>query len=221
MTNKAFFGGGLLSDSISSGEGAKPTLVGLFTDFHVWNVPCTRSCNFSVSVFNVQEGKYEVMIKHVNPGTTTGLIIAKAQAYPKKHVLGHFINIPLVLNISDIGVHKIIATSKNVKNKLHSYFNVIKLPWPEFTEAEISHARKQNVPNRIQAHISCVKCGHGYVIEEVVEDALKLTKGAVKFPEDGKFVCAQCNEILKVKDLQGQLRQSLKDMINANMKAAS
>ncbi len=89
--------------------------------------------------------------------------------------------------------------------------NVATRPWPKLTKQELNFLQNNPLlPHSIRMVIKCSHCPSLYTFEENVLAKEKLENGVLPFPDTGLFKCNNCVHKLQLKDIQGQLRSSIK-----------
>lgn len=217
---KPTFGSGLLFDSYNETSNKKINGLGAINIFRTWGFPSFRQATALISIFNLKKGS-----------TTGEILLGKPHAIDKQSVTSFTVAtdrnnscmtavIPLLLKFNEKGRHSINAM-------FHDYKSTLKIPcfvelqkWPVFSQEECQFVREHhNVPiGPIRTNLTCQQCGHAYIFEEnILEEALP-PGGVTRFPESGEFRCTECNETIYLKDIQGQIRFSLKQMLSNTMR---
>ena len=115
--------------------------------------------------------------------------------------------------MSSVGSYELLFSIPRTHRTLTIAFEVRKKDWPQFTKAETEFAKANpNCAKSIRANIHCAKCSYAYVFEETLLEA-PPDGGVQRFPESGEFKCIDCQDTLELRDLQGQLRASLKEQV--------
>ena len=78
-------------------------------------------------------------------------------------------------------------------------------------EIEILEKNKALIPHKVSAQVKCSQCNQHYVFEEKILDSVESSGGTTPFPENGIYECDSCGHRMKLKDIQGQIRASIKD----------
>ena len=216
---KPFFGSGILADSLRASQDGKVNATGIFTVLYAWSFPCNRVLNAVLTIFNLPKGITSIAASvgkrnsrklkslglfDVISKTNGGVITAP---YEIKHKFEHQ------------GYNEIIFSFRDYPGKLKIPLDIRKRQWPEFTDKELRFIKTtgSKFPSfRITIH--CSGCEHVYIFEEQLNTELPLKGGVHRFPEQGVFICEECDREMDLKDIQGQLRQSLKDTIKQRMK---
>ena len=214
-----FFGSGLLFDVVASTPGGKLTGQGAICVFWAWGFPCSRQCWALMTIFNLRKGSTPILIRlrkgHSRQMNTVGsgdVTTSADNACATTPML-------LTYQFQEPGEYFLVATLGGYRSKLEIPFAVIVRDWPTFTEAERQFARKNpgSVPGA-RATVHCSKCSHAYIFEENLSEDTPLPGGVQKFPESGKFECIDCGETVHLRDIQGQLRSSLKQILSQTIR---
>jgi len=214
----ARLGSGILADSIKKSEQGKIDCYGVFTLFHAWGYPCSRSWNAIVSAFELPKGHTSITVT-INRGKNNLKTLATVDIDNEETNNITVIPIPLKYRFDKSGPYYLEFSILESIRKLKIPFEVQTKDWPEFTQKEIEFARNNNaIPKSIRANVQCDKCRYTYIFEETFIPELRPTGGVRNFPESGKFECSDCGQILELRDIQGQLRASLKNIIVQKMR---
>lgn len=212
-------GSGILANSSSRSQIGKLDCLGIITIFWAWAFPCVRHWQALITIFNLKIGKtpITVSIGKRNSLKLSSLLMMDIEA---KEDLSS-ITVPISLNykFSELGLYNLVISFINYPGKLMIPFEVREKKWPVITNAEKRFIyKKKGFFPKFQANVHCDKCDHVYVFEESIGE-IKTGKGGVfSFPENGIFECIECSNILYLKDIQGQLRSALKDIILKQMR---
>lgn len=213
------FGGGIITDNAALAPTGKMNAYGIFTMFWAWDFPCRRHADVIITLFDIPKRKTKVTISVKKEGTRAkelaSLIIKSNEVHPIPLVN----NTPLTLTFSSAGNYELLCSIPQTRRTLKIAFEVRKKAWPEFTKDEIKFARANpDFIKIIRTNIHCLKCSHAYIFEENLSE-IPPDGGVERFPESGKFKCKNrnCTNTLELRDLQGQLRDSLKEQIKQAM----
>ena len=216
------FGSGILADSAHTDAGGKVSCKGLFTIFWAWAYPCTRSGNILATIFDLPKGTTSVSISLGKRGTggkkkSVALVDVDSEDTDGAMIL----HVPFKHRFNAPGKYEIVLNFRDYAGSLRIPFNLSERPWPKFTAKEKAFAEKNpDVQSAFRMNVHCASCGHAYIFEESLLDA-EPRGGVLKFPESGVFVCEECGRNIQLRDMQGQLRQSLKDNVTAQMRRDS
>jgi len=211
-------GSGILTNSISRSKIGKLDCLGIITVFWAWAFPCIRHWQAPVTIFNLKKGKtpITVLIGKRNSRNLSSLLITDIKI--EDNLSAVTVPITLSYSFSEAGLYDLVISFQNYPGKLKIPFEVREKKWPVITKAEKRFVKEQKkfFP-KFQLNVHCDKCNHVYVFEESIEEIKSGRGGAYKFPENGDFECIECGNILHLKDMQGQLRSTLKDTILKQM----
>ena len=70
----------------------------------------------------------------------------------------------------------------------------------------------------MSAQVKCKNCGHSCLFEEKILESEEHSGGTIPFPESGIHECDNCGHNMKLKDIQGQIRASIKDNLSNFLK---
>jgi len=211
-------GSGILANSSSRSQIGKLDCLGIITIFWAWAFPSITHWKALITIFNLKKGKtaITVSIGKRNSIKLSSLVMMDIEV---KDNLSS-ITVPIVLNykFSELGLYNLVISFKNYPGKLKIPFEVREKKWPVITNAEkrFINEKKGFFP-KFQANVHCDKCDHVYVFEESIGEIKNGKGGVFSFPENGVFECIECGNILHLKDMQGQLRSALKDIILKKM----
>lgn len=210
------FGGGILTDNISLADTGKINAHGIFTMFWAWDFPCHRRGIAIITFFDLPKRKTKVVVSVKKKGSKAKKM-ASLTVESKGEAPPPIPTIPLTFTLTSAGSYELVFSIYGGRRKLKIPFEVRKKDWPQFTKVEREFARTNpNCIKSIRANMQCNKCSYAYVFEESLLD-IPPDGGVQRFPESGEFECVNCNHILRLRDLQGQLRTSLKEQIKQSM----
>jgi len=202
-------------NSTSQGDRGKINCRGVFTTFLAWAYP--------TSIRNWQA----ILTLHNLPKDTTSISVAISRAYGKKTTLaaadiqrgkqdfGSIINIPLQYQFDKEGFYTVHFSIIGSTNVLKVPIKVTTMPWPQFTKKQIQFLNDNlSILHSLRVNILCSNCSRPFNFEESVLPDTKLADGVLPFPDSGKIECESCGHILYVKDIQGQLRNSIKNAVS-------
>ena len=213
------FGSGVLADSAHADASGKLSCKGLFTVFWAWAFPCTRSGKIIATIFDLPKGITSVSIslgRRGRGGKKKSINIVDVNSDEADGALTLHVNFKHRFTAS--GKYEFILNFRDFPGSLRIPFNMLERAWPKFTTKEKAFAEKNpEVQSAFRMNVHCASCEHAYIFEESL--LLQEPKGGVmQFPESGVFVCEECGHELQLRDIQGQLRQSLKDNLAAHMR---
>ena len=79
---------------------------------------------------------------------------------------------------------------------------------------DVLEKNKSLIPHKVSAQVKCKNCSHSYLFEEKILESEKDSGGTIPFPESGIYECDNCGHKMKLKDIQGQIRASIKDNLS-------
>ncbi len=210
---KLRFGNALLADFAKPQPNGKIDAIGIFTRFNAWAYPCFRNWTLIFTIYDIPLKGINIHLglkrKNGKSLHTLQAIDLKGDSKPNSHT------VPISLNykFEKEGDYEIICSIKDTNAKLKILFNISTLNWPKFAKEEIELVKKykKQIPYRLTAQVNCNVCGHAYIFEESILKNEDPQGGTIRFPEDGIFECSNCGHEMILKDIQGQLRASLKD----------
>ncbi len=217
-----FFGSGILTDSIRSTEERKFNATGIFTILYAWSFPCNRTLNAVITIFNLPKGVTSVAAS-VAKRNSRNLKSLSLFDVSSKTNRGN-ITIPYLIKhkFEHEGFNEIIFSFRDYPGKLKIPLDIHKKEWPNFSEKELEFVKKrgEKFPS-FRVTIHCSGCEHAYIFEEILNPIILPKGGVYRFPEESIFICEECEREMDLRDIRGQLRQSLKDTIILGMKGNS
>ncbi len=207
------FGSGIVCDSARPHPSGKIVAAGIFTMFWAWGFPANRNWSLIITLFYVPKKQTTLIFGIRKRGSSKVDTIGTADIQDNNPDNQHTINVQLGHVFESEGDYEIICTLKDYKTKLIIPFNIRTRDWPIFNGKEIDYLNKNKtkLPYKLSAQIKCKDCGHLYNFEEIVLPDEEVSGGAIRFPESGIYECEHCGRLLKLKDIQGQIRASIKD----------
>ena len=207
------FGGGVVCDIAKPHPSGKIDANGIFTKFWAWGYPANRNWSLIITLFYVPKKQTTLIFGVRKKGSSKIDTVGTADIQDDNFDNQHTINVQLGYAFEYEGDYEIVCTLKDYKTKLVVPFNIRTKDWPTFNEKEIEflNENKEKIPFKLSAQIKCKDCGHLYNFEENILPEEETSGGAIRFPETGEHECEHCGRILKLKDIQGQIRASIKD----------
>lgn len=216
------FGSGVLADSAHADDKGKVSCKGLFTIIWAWAYPCTRSGNILATIFDLPKGTTSVSVslgKRGSGGKKKSLSLVDVQSEEPAGAMT--LHVPFKHRFTEAGRYEVVLKLRDYPGTLRIPFNLREREWPEFSAKEKAFAEKNSdVQSAFRMNVHCASCEHAYIFEESLLSA-EPKGGVLPFPDSGVFVCEECGRKLQLRDMQGQLRQSLKDNIAAQMRRSS
>ena len=220
--NQPKFGGGLVCDIARTQQTGKIDANGIFTMFWAWGYPANRNWSLVITLFYVPKIQTTLLIGIRRKGSSRIDTIGTTDISDSNSDNQHIINFQLGYSFKTEGDYEIICTLKDHPSKLVVPFFIRTREWPIFSPKELEFLEKQKgkVQYKVSAQIKCKDCGHLYNFEEVILPSEQVSGGAIKFPDSGEYECDHCGRTLRLKDIQGQIRASIKDnlvnLLNSN-----
>lgn len=214
-----FLGSGILANSSSRSQIGKLDCSGIITIFWAWAFPCIRHWQALITIFNLKTGKTPITVSvgKRNSKKLSSLLMRDIEV--KDDLSSITVAITLNYKFDALGLYNLVISFRDYPDKLKIPFEVKEKKWPIITDAERGFIKEQKgFSPKFQANVHCDKCDHVYVFEESIGVIKRGKGGAFSFPENGVFECIECGNILHLKDIQGQLRSALKDVILKQMR---
>lgn len=216
------FGCGFLADAILQTESGKIDAHGVINVFWAWSYPCYRGAHALVTIFNLPKALQKVETFLQKKGTVSKKLISVAVAKEVKRDVFKgtsvaVIPVPLRFQLDSDGDYEIIGRIRGYRSTLRIPFVVNTKPWPSFTTKELDYIRTNpSLLPQIRTAIECEKCKTPYVFQEFLIEVSELPKNVHPFPDSGEFKCEKekCGALIPLKDVQGQIRDSLKKRIS-------
>lgn len=213
-----FFGSGVLADSIRRGEGRKLDVSGVFTIINAWSIPCTRSFNAVLTIFNLPKGKTSITVTISKKGSQKLKSLASLRVSHEESAGNIIVTYVIKNKFEEDGFHEVTFSFQDYPGKLMLPLKIQKREWPEFNKAELDFVKQLgDASPSFRVNIHCTGCKHAYIFEEQLNPDIPPKGGIYRFPENSIFICKECNKEMDLKDIRAQLRSSLKDNIAQQM----
>jgi len=216
------FGSGLLCTGVTRGQEGKLNCTDIFTAFLAWETPTSIRNWFGVyTMYNLPIGTTNIAVSIARGKTGRGekTTLATADINHKGSDLGSVLSVPLVYQFPAPGDYTIVFQEIGGNASIKIPLRVIMEPWPTFNKKEYEIIRNTpQIPKVIRSVINCAGCSRPYTFEEPFLPELEITEGTIRFPKDGIHECESCGHHLDLKDIQGQVRNSIKKAV-ANIKS--
>lgn len=213
----AFFGSAFLVNSVKESDDKKIDGYGLISAFYSWGYPCDRSWVLLFSLFDLQVGmtSVKISIRHKRELAKRKVMTIHVDVSAEGSTTIHY---PLAYRFDKAGRYFIICEIEGSSKKIIVPFDVITKEWPEFSQKEINFGKdSQFIPHSLKANVNCSGCKEAYIFEESFLPDFEPGPGALSFPKLGEKECSNCGQLLFLKDIQGQIRASLKKLITEKM----
>lgn len=213
MAKTPYIGGGLLCDRVEDATD-KPNCYGVFTKFLSWDFPSKRSGNLVFSIFNIEKQ------------TNLKIVYGKKEQSEKKelinyildHTMAGLIVVPYTFVFESSGLYEINFILNEKKSNSKVAFMVEGQDWPIFNQKELNFIKKNpELFPSIKINVKCEKCSHLYIFEDILLDQMEPVGGVIKFPDNEEFKCVECENLMYLKDLHGQIRSTYKTMLLEKM----
>lgn len=220
--HQPFFGGMILCNSTTPGDGGLTNGIGVFSTFLAWSYPTSiRTFHILFTIYDFPYDNIKLHISISKDGESRIETIEKTFPISKKKFKwGQIIDIQFNHSFPSDGFWKICVTLPD-----HSVFQTIPVyvstqPWPVFSQNEIEYYEKNpSIPNVARLVVVCANCSTTYIFEESVLPNHTIQEGVLSFPKSGEFLCAKCAHTINLRDFQGQIRHSLKSTVPNRRKA--
>lgn len=204
----------IFCNSVSKGESAKVDCKGVFTAFLAWSYPTSvRSWHSVLTVYDLPEGTTTITAS-ISRGKGRKKTLASAAVPRGKGNLGGVIDMLLSYRFPVEGTYTVHFKLVGSAKVLRVPVLVVTQRWERITKRQADFLKKNpSVPRSIRMNVLCANCSQPYLFEENVLPDEVLDKGVLAFPESGDLECSTCGHVLHLKDIQGQLRSSIKTRV--------
>lgn len=218
LPSTAILGGALLSDSAAQTDSGKVNAQGVFTMFWAWGFPCARNWFLILTVFGLSKGKTSIVVGIREAGDTSETSLAVVDAEVKEDDASSNVIVPLSHSFEHTGRYEVVCSIRDSASTLVIPVDVREKAWLEYTNEERAFIKDNpQAPRNLLANVRCKQCSYAYIFQESVLD--DTPKGGVhSFPADGQFECKDCGHVMNLRDLQGRLRASLKELVQSAMR---
>jgi len=198
----------------SKSESGKTNCQDIFTSFLAWAYPTfVRSWFAILTVYDLPPGNTTIVVS-ISHGRERKTTLTSANIKRGPEDLGSIINIPLLHKFQNEGLHIVHFNIVGTTKVLNIPLNVVTRPWPKFSKEDLEFLKNNpSIPHSIRINVSCSKCSQPYIFEDNVLSNEKPMEGVLLFPDSGLFECNNCRHKLHLKDIQGQLRSSIKTAV--------
>ena len=220
-TKEPRFGGGLIADNSRPQNSGKVDLHGVFTIMYAWGYPALRAWSTVITLFDLPRKQTTLHVGIKKKGTSHIDTIATADINDQNQGNAHIINFELGYRFESEGDYEVVCSLKDHKTKLKIPLRLNTRPWPTFSKKEIDVLEKNKslIPHKVSAQVKCKNCSHSYLFEEKILESEEHSGGTIPFPESGIYECDNCGHNMKLKDIQGQIRASIKDNLSNFLKS--
>ena len=209
----------IFCNSASKGESGKVDCKGVFTSFLAWSYPTSvRSWVALLTVYGLPTGTTTITAS-ISQGKGRKTRLAKADIQRVKGDLGSVIYMPLGYQFPSEGFYSVHFNVVGTTKTLRVPLLVATQPWPRTTKRQREFFQSHPaIPHSIRMNVLCSNCSRPFMFEENILPEEELAEGVLPFPESGKLKCGSCSRTLHLKDIQGQLRSSLKTAVVTAMR---
>lgn len=210
------FSNGIMADGFSKGELNKVNAQGVFSTFWAWNFPAQRRWSIILTISNLSVGDHMVEFYLRKKGNKTLKKIGYGIIQNPEGEQLAILPVTLACDFKSDGIYELVSQFAGGVAQGVITFEVKQKDWPSFTQEELVFARtsKAHIIQSIRANIHCKSCSHAYIFEETILPETRVSPGVIRFPDNGVYVCKKCGHKLLLKDIQGQIRASLKEQLN-------
>lgn len=219
--NKPMFGGAVFCNSVSKGEQGKLDCHGVFTSFLAWAYPTVhRSWHAVFTIYNLPSGLLTVTIS-ISSKNNNKLQLGKMKLEKTKDDIGIVLDALLLHQFDQEGFYDVHFESEDIPKSLIVPVRVVTKPWPKFTKKQLDFLRDNpTVPHSVRMNVLCAECSRPYIFEYSIFSDEKFADGVLPVPNSGEYECDSCGHLIMLKDLQGQVRDSIKKaVVNAMRKS--
>ncbi len=217
--NVVRFASAIFCNSASTEDSGKINCRGIFTSFLVWAYPSSvKFWHAIVTIYNLPLATSSISVS-ISYGKSKKTTLATVDVESPDRDFGSILNIPISYQFNREGYYTVhfnlIGTTKTLKIPV----KVFTQAWPKFSEKEIEYLKKNPTKiGPIRANIICSDCSQPYIFEDILFPDYKIAHGVHPFPDSGEFECDTCGRILNLKDIQGQIRSSIRIAVTSALK---
>lgn len=216
---KLKLGSAIFCTGVSKEENGKINCSNVFTSFLSWGYPTAiRNWYVVFTIYNLPKETVSLIVSIAKgvSGRRKRDTIATIDIQNLGSDIGSVFNIPLSYQFPSSGDFTITLQVVGGSTKINIPLRVIEQAWPTFSKNEIKIIRNNNqIPKFIRSVINCSDCSRPYTFEETFLPEIKNTVGTFPFPENGVFECESCGRLIYLKDIQGQVRSSIRKAIDS------
>jgi hypothetical protein len=218
LSSTAILGGALLSDSIAQTDSGKVHAQGIFTMFWAWGFPCARNWFLTLTIFGLSKGKTSIVVGIRKAGDTSETSLAVVDAEVNEDDSSSTLAVQLSHSFEDAGRYEVVCSIRGSTSTLAIPVDVREKAWVEYTDEERAFVKDNpQTPRNLRANVHCKQCSYAYIFEETILNE-KPKGGVNSFPDDGQFECKDCGHVMNLRDVQGRLRASLKELVQLAMR---
>lgn len=204
------FGSGFLTANIRRSPQNVMLCEGVIVSFYAWDLPCDRNAHLVLTVMDTRSGETRGDLTLRKAGQDRQL---HSQSFTLRSIRDGApatVATPLRFHFPAEGRYELVASLPETESTLTVPFEVEKRPWPTFAKEDLDFlAEHPQVRQTLRVKTLCPKCRAAYEFEEGVKPDHKPPLGTRRFPDLGFLTCEHCGHSIALRDLQGQVRQSL------------
>lgn len=221
-TPAAKFGGGVLAEGATKYEGRKVDARGIINVFWAWAFPCSRNAQALLGVLNLPRGRSTLRISYRKMGSRRTTSAVEVVVKSPRAGAVNTIPVPMSFRFESPGEYEVIARLSRTRQVARIPFVVQSRKWPRFTKVEKQFIEKHpsDIP-QVMTSVECSSCNTPYRFAEILADPTMPPKGILPFPTGDEFECEECGKTIHLRDVRGQIRQSLKQAISEIIKVRS
>ena len=218
----ARFGGAILADGVTRSDAGRIDARGIINIFWAWGFPCFRGANAVFSLFDLRKGRHTLAVSFRKARSRIGHSLSIVDIEVGKSGEVTSMSVPLRFRLESEGDYEVLGQLKGTPATHRVPFVVRLKPWPRFTSAEKEAVHNDpSLASQLRATVVCPKCQATYTFQESVAPDIALPHNVNPFPSSGVFECEQCGQDIPLRDVQGQIRDSLKSRIARSRAGAS
>lgn len=201
----------LLATSASRTDEKKVNITGIINVFVAWAFPCFRPATVVISLFQVQKGLHRLRLACRREGTPKPIVEMKTTFTVEEPDAILALNFPLQFRFEAEGLYELFLEINTATAPARVPFAVQTKTWPELRARDKSFLKEHpEAATWVRATVECPKCGTPFMFRESVPPhALVADDPVHAFPPSGTFPCTTCNTSIPLRDIQGQLRETL------------
>jgi hypothetical protein len=204
------FGCGFLTANIRRSPQGVMLCEGVIVNFFVWDLPCDRTGQLVLTVLDSRSGETRGDLTLRNVRQDRQLHNQQFTLRSIRDGAPATVATPLRFHLPAEGRYELVASLPESVSTLTVPFEVEKRPWPTFAREDLDFlAEHPQVRQTLRVKTPCPKCRAAYEFEEGVQPDHKPPLGTMRFPDLGFMNCEHCGHAITLRDLQGQVRQTL------------
>lgn len=187
---------------------------GIFTGTYAWAFPTSiRVWRVVVTLCGLQESAEKISISISSPNGRPKVLMTEQVVCDTKQ-MGNVLARTIAHQFRVEGIHHVGFAIVGRKEHISVPLIVKTRPWPKFSAKDLAALRKSTtVPKSIRATINCLECSQPFVFEATPLPDFSFAPKVLPFPKGGRHECEACSHTLFLKDLEGQLLESIKSAL--------